>query len=347
MHVKVFQSSARSVHSLDAPFQATSVRRISKSTSRRHPSLHHRAFTNFPQHMSNEQGNTVAVRAPNGHPQGHAEPGERISNDPSMCVICLESIFDKAAALPCAHADFDFACLGAWIQRNPSCPLCKAAVCGIEYHFEKSGGPKVFLLPLPDHEVAPLRRDPGGDTSGRRLRIRDRGFNARSQDASGQHNGLERRRQVYEERSYSLHVGSNGLSGYRNINPQAFQQNAVLARRAKIWVRRELQVFEFLNSPSAPDEQSTRRARNAEFLGAYVLAILRTIDIRGSTGQAEEMLQEFVGRDNARLFLHELESWLRSPYEQLRDWDEAVQYVNHTLPSRNHGGGISVHRNRA
>ena len=298
-------------------------------------------------HMSNEQKITVVVRAPNGHPEGHAELSERISNEPSTCVICLESIFEKAVALPCAHADFDFACLGAWLQRNPSCPLCKAVVSCIEYDFERSGGPKVFQLPLPNHEVAPSRRDPGGDTSERGLRIRDRGFNARFHDASVQDHGLERRRRVYQEGSYSLHVGSNELSRYRNINPQAFQQNAVLARRAKIWIRRELQVFEFLNSTSAPDGQSKRRPRNAEFLGAYVLAILRSIDIRGSTGQAEEMLQEFIGRDNARLFLHELESWLRSPYEQLRDWDEAVQYVNHALQSSSHGGGMSVCKTRA
>jgi regulator of sirC expression with transglutaminase-like and TPR domain len=75
-----------------------------------------------------------------------------------------------------------------------------------------------------------------------------------------------------------------------------------------------------------------RRVKNAEFLREYIIAIIRSIDIRGSTGQAEELLQEFLGRENARLFLHELESWLRSPFERLQDWDEAVQYGNHALP---------------
>jgi hypothetical protein len=254
-------------------------------------------------------------------------------NDPSTCVICLESITEKAIALPCAHADFDFACLGAWLQRHPSCPLCKAAVHGIKYGLETSAGPKVFPLPLPQHESAPLQRAPGGNTSHGASRIRSRGLIARDQYGSDQETGLERRRQVYEKRTYSLHVGSNRLSRYRTLNPQAFQQDPILVRRAKIWIRRELQVFEYLNSDSAPEGPSKRRARNAEFLGEYILAIVRSIDIRGSTGQAEELLQEFLGRENARLFLHELENWLRSPYERLRDWDDAVQYGDHALPS--------------
>lgn len=50
------------------------------------------------------------------------------------------------------------------------------------------------------------------------------------------------------------------------------------------------------------------------------------MDIKGSAGQAEELLRDFLGRDNARLFLHELQAWLRSPYVSLEDWDRNVQY---------------------
>ena len=38
------------------------------------------------------------------------------------------------------------------------------------------------------------------------------------------------------------------------------------------------------------------------------------------------MLQDFLGRDNSKLFLHELKAWLRSPYTKLEDWDRHVQY---------------------
>lgn len=85
-------------------------------------------------------------------------------------------------------------------------------------------------------------------------------------------------------------------------------------------------MFEFLQSDSLEAEGVTRRANNAEFLLEYIVAILKTVDIKGSGGQAEEMLQEFIGRDDTRLFLHELRAWLRSPYTSLEDWDRHVQY---------------------
>jgi hypothetical protein len=65
------------------------------------------------------------------------------------------------------------------------------------------------------------------------------------------------------------------------------------------------------------------------------------VDIMGSAGQAEEMISDFLGRDNTRLFLHELRAWLRSPYTKLADWDRAVQY-DLSVPSspRAESGGV-------
>lgn len=148
------------------------------------------------------------------------------------------------------------------------------------------------------------------------------------------------RRNVYRNQLYSLRVGSNRLSQYSEVTPEHFNRDEALVSRARKWIRRELQVFSFLN-PETEAEQSRnqervprpghqrlddRRANNAEFLLEYVIAILRTVDIKGSAGQAEELLRDFVGRDNARLFLHELLAWLRSPYISLEDWDRHVQY---------------------
>lgn len=48
--------------------------------------------------------------------------------------------------------------------------------------------------------------------------------------------------------------------------------------------------------------------------------------MQDSAGQAEEMLVDFFGKDQARLFLHELRSWLRSPCQSLVAWDREVQY---------------------
>lgn len=68
------------------------------------------------------------------------------------------------------------------------------------------------------------------------------------------------------------------------------------------------------------------RIGNPEYLLEYIVAVIRTVDIKGSAGQAEMMLRDFLGREYACLFLHELQSWLRSPFETLREWDAAVQY---------------------
>lgn len=143
---------------------------------------------------------------------------------------------------------------------------------------------------------------------------------------------LIRRRHIYARGLYSLHVGTNRLSRFRDLSPQLFSRDAELVSRARKWIRRELQVFDFLQVDGAEEEGVTRRANNAEFLVEYIVAILKTVDIKGSGGQAEDMLQEFLGRENTQLFLHELKAWLRSPYTSLDDWDRHVQYGE--TPSR-------------
>ncbi|KAG6036129.1 hypothetical protein E4U41_005759 [Claviceps citrina] len=155
------------------------------------------------------------------------------------------------------------------------------------------------------------------------------------------------RRDVYRHRRFSKHVGSNRLSRYRELTPDMFCTDAELVSRARMWMRRELAVFSFLSpdedvddddgSASRPDSPSAvsrteahhrrrRRALNAEFLLEYIVAILKSVDVMGSAGQAEDMLSEFLGRDSTKLFLHELRAWLRSPFTKLEDWDRAVQY---------------------
>lgn len=71
---------------------------------------------------------------------------------------------------------------------------------------------------------------------------------------------------------------------------------------------------------------TSKQANNEEFLLEYIIAILRTVNIKGSGGQAEDMLSDFLGAENTRLFIHELRAWLRSPYIALEDWDRNVQY---------------------
>ena len=137
---------------------------------------------------------------------------------------------------------------------------------------------------------------------------------------------LRRRKLVYRDNLYSLHVGSNRLSRFTDLTPQGFSKDAELISRARKWIRRELQVFDFLNPEKGEGEGIRRKANNVEFLLEYIIAILKTVDVKGSGGQAEDMLQDYLGRDNTRLFLHELRAWLRSPFRSLQNWDRNVQY---------------------
>jgi hypothetical protein len=104
-----------------------------------------------------------------------------------------------------------------------------------------------------------------------------------------------------------------------------------------MWIRRELTVFEHLNPSSSDDPASSstahRRANNADFLLEYIISILKSIDLKGSTGQAETLLADFLGSEAARLFVHELQAWLRSPFEKLEDWDRNVQYAIPEAPA--------------
>ncbi|KFY20743.1 hypothetical protein V491_03464, partial [Pseudogymnoascus sp. VKM F-3775] len=134
---------------------------------------------------------------------------------------------------------------------------------------------------------------------------------------------------VYAQNLYSLHVGTNRISRFRDFTPQSLSASPELQSRARTWIRRELRVFAFLH-PTDTEEgggRPTRRADNAEFLLEYIMAVLKTVDVQGAAGQAEELLREFLGREHARLFLHEVRAWLRSPYARLEDWDRNVQYA--------------------
>jgi hypothetical protein len=124
-----------------------------------------------------------------------------------------------------------------------------------------------------------------------------------------------------------MHVGSNAISGYRGVTPNLLRQDEALLSRARAFIRRELRVFEFLNSSGTEAGGAVKKPTNAEYLLQFIIAVIKTIDLKGSKGQAEDMIQEFLGRQNTRIFIHELLAWLRSPYTTLEAWDSHTQYT--------------------
>ncbi|KAA8646010.1 RING finger domain protein [Aspergillus tanneri] len=266
------------------------------------------------------------------------EENDEVANP---CVICLEPVSESALAVPCQHANFDFLCLMSWLEQRRTCPLCKSDVQSVKYDLNCSEGPKIYQLPeLPPpttNTQSSTTHFPQGFGTRHGPHRRRRPPSPRPQTPN---DPLLRRQNVYRHQLYSLRVGSNRISQYREFTPDMFNREEDLVSRARKWIRRELKVFAFLNTESETETGSlrdrvtrpgqqrleNRRSNNAEFLLEYVIAILRTVDIKGSAGQAEDLLRDFLGRDNARLFLHELQAWLRSPFTSLEDWDRNVQY---------------------
>lgn len=302
--------------------------------------------------------------------QNAAEPGGGGGGPaelPDCCVICLDAISDPCAALPCAHSHFDFLCILSWLEQRATCPLCKASVYKVRYA-DAQRGESIYRVPN-------VPRTRSGAEGGETAAETDIGFASRRRLETirrcGRHDpprrdttrapptpdeAVQRRRRIYRHQLYSLRtatfspfvcsqliphsepdVGSNRVSRYRPApTPALFSSTPHLVSRARLWIRRELQVFSFLaedadldsarGSNPPTDRDRLRRRANAEFLLEYIIAILKTVDLQGSAGQAEAMLSDFLGRDHARLFLHELRCWLRSPSQSLAEWDREVQY---------------------
>ncbi|KAK3486660.1 uncharacterized protein B0T23DRAFT_325240 [Neurospora hispaniola] len=280
--------------------------------------------------------------------EGVNDDDDEVAEADDCCVICLDSISEPCTAMPCAHSHFDFVCLVSWLQEHPNCPLCKAAIYKVRY-VDSTSNESFYRVPNAPRPRNTNGDNGNGDQSGNpalsnllrqrrndQRRRRDCDANTHSTPTPGE--AIERRRHIYRHQLYSLHVGSNRISGYKPTpTPDQFATTPHLITRARLWIRRELQVFAFLSDPeptagpsgstsNASERELTRRRNNAEFLLEYIIAILKTVDIQGSAGQAEDMLADFLGRDHARLFLHELRSWLRSPAHSLVAWDKEVKY---------------------
>ncbi|KAI4246844.1 MAG: hypothetical protein L6R42_009797 [Xanthoria sp. 1 TBL-2021] len=273
------------------------------------------------------------------------------------CVICLQTITEQALCKPCRHANFDFLCLVSWLQERSTCPLCsqlltlalatatdiragKTGVVAVDYGWLSPQGRKSYVVAQRAHQKIPVASTGNEPSSNSDTHTRPtRGYSRPRRPARlsrprlSPDDALLRRRQVYAQKLYSLHVGTNRLSQFRDLSPRVFSSDEELLRRARKWIRRELQVFDFLNIDGQEEEGIMRRTNNAEFLLEYIVAILKTVDVKGSGGQAEDMLQEFLGRENTQLFLHELKAWLRSPYTSLEDWDRHVQYADTRVQS--------------
>ncbi|POR38871.1 Putative RING finger protein C16G5.03 [Tolypocladium paradoxum] len=268
------------------------------------------------------------------------------------CVICLDATTDPCMLFPCGHRCYHYTCISQWLNITPQCPLCKATVSRVvhgpvgrqqtrEYH--PSGAPPAapsrstapIPNPAPRYAPLPLSSFQFGPAPGN--------FLAPRPDEPA---GLEFRREVYRLLRYSMHVGANPMSGYREVTRAMFGRDVHLHARARTFLRRELRVFGWLSTPDADNLvplqgeslysfRDRKRAITVERLLGHILRLLQHFEIRGSDGSLEDDLTTHLGRENTRLLLHELHSFLRSPHSSLEDWDRDVQYAD--APEPGHG----------
>ena len=115
---------------------------------------------------------------------------------------------------------------------------------------------------------------------------------------------------------FAQHIASNPTTRFRpNPTPRQIADDAVLVQRATAFMRRELRVWSLVD---------------VEFLTTYILSLVKAIDVRSEP--AVRLLAEFLDTPDgpgythgAEHFAHELYSFLRSPYKELRRYDEVAQ----------------------
>jgi hypothetical protein len=258
-----------------------------------------------------------------------ARNGKRRHAEPETCTICLEEIAEKAVVVPCNHLSFDFICLAQWLQENTTCPLCKVEVQEVQYDWRSATDYKTYRPP--EKRVGPPGQSPGRTGHRRRghtRQQRDIGWeeSTTSAQTGTEDAALTRRRGIYRDQAFSLHVGTNRVSQYKDFAPSDFTASAELQSQARMFLRRELRVFDFLESGRATGPRGNR-----DYLVEYILAILKLHEPKAWDGHPENLIADFLGRADARLLLHELDAWLRSPYTSLEGWDRHVQY--HTAQS--------------
>lgn len=283
---------------------------------------------------------------------------------PDCCVICLEAVTAPCEVVPCGHVLFDLPCALGWLGLHPSCPLCKTPVVRLlhgasgelgrpytEFHHPAAGAPRRQSWQATGAAAMMLPPTPASTPPPPPRLQRLAAAAAREDDSPA----VRFRRDVYRHNRFSMHVGSNPVSRYRELTAAMVQHDEQLVSRARMFIRRELRVFTFLTAnrarPLSPlvaphsgytttataPPQLRRRTPSTEFLLEFIVSMLKSVEMMGNLGAAQDALADYLGREFARLFLHELRSWLRSPYATLEEWDRAVQYPPLRLPG---GGGV-------
>ncbi|CAH7673233.1 expressed protein, partial [Phakopsora pachyrhizi] len=265
------------------------------------------------------------------------------SSSSEHCLICLGSIIDKTILEPCNHSDYCFRCILTWTKQSDRCPLCSTSINHLTHLLTLDGNYERFF-PLPNlpsifKEQSSSNFRASNSNLSSELSTQISTTNRASSSSSiiitkttektyctskihrasplDSRSTLSYRRSIYKNLLYSKHIPSNRFTGFRSITSKKLRRSDPKDWIPKItlFLEREFRAFEL-------DQ------KEIDYRISYVLKILPVLDCK-SEGCIRILTDIFGGNlDMAQLFAHELLSFLRSPFQELKPWDEVVQYPN-------------------
>ncbi|ODQ56298.1 hypothetical protein SAICODRAFT_32733 [Saitoella complicata NRRL Y-17804] len=270
------------------------------------------------------------------------------------CTICLQPIDPTTRALVshCYHT-FDLICLQQWLNISRRCPLCNGNVSYILHAITDEGSYEKIVVPsLAEKtgkglglEARAWMRDrfAQGRNRVRSRRWMERRVNEQAMSTSPlSPSAIARRAFVYTHHLRSAHIASNPHTRFRpdaDITTEKFRGSSEMQNRARVFLRREVLAFGFWRTRAGEDlEGGDGDARDREFLVEYIVSVLKNVGIL--TPAARRLIGEFLDSrpngepdaesvdTNTSILLHELRTWLRSPFQGLEGWDRSplIQY---------------------
>ncbi|KAN0062956.1 hypothetical protein ACQY0O_004778 [Thecaphora frezii] len=317
-----------------------------------------------PTHRDDEAGNMsineVDAPTPMEDERNDSDDDDNDDDDvaSASCLICLGSIQDRTVLPACQHSCFCFECIIRWAELKRRCPLCQRDIGAYVIHSIRRDDDylRYHLRPPLEHDPllqghaergvafassssslsgAMQRRAEENRAIRRQLANRigaRRPGGARSsttQESEDQHLAdlaLARRKNVYRNGAYALHVGSNRYTRFRAApTPSQIAASPTIQQRLAAFVRRELYVWPNLD---------------VEFLTTYTVSIMKSLDVQRD--EALALLVEFLGPEGAHHFAHEVTAFLRSGRE-MKEYD-ACRWLRY--PAGERGRGEEVERLR-
>ncbi|KAI9617465.1 hypothetical protein KEM48_004803 [Puccinia striiformis f. sp. tritici PST-130] len=263
---------------------------------------------------------------------------QTVENQLNKCAICLDIIIDQTVIVPCQHSEYCFKCMRIWSNTSNRCPICVQPIDHLVHRIDPLTKDFQTFHPLP------IMPSLNADNNNRRTNTptghalnHPPATSLESGPPSDHLLGLDRRKFIYCQSLYVKHISSNRYTKFHPVSSKHFLENnkpkhpsrptsgdspsAKLIARTTRFLQRELRAFETSHLVH-PIDHSIR----------LIILILHRVDSNSS--RAVHMFSQLICDPQlAQHFSHELTCFLRSPYEDLSEWDQVLQYPTSTNQS--------------